>query len=400
MELTTTHPPQPIATSRAATPRIHAIDVVRGLAMVIMALDHIRDFWSPTTVRPEDVAHASVLLFFTRWITHFCAPTFMFLAGTSVFLYQQKQASKGAVSRFLLTRGLWLVLLEMVVMNFILEWGTYQLLLLTVIWALGWSMVILAGLIWLPRWLVATLALAVILGHNLLPIIQPVTSATLPLAVLYDSPFVYVLTPKLPVLVAYSILPWAAVMAAGYCIGPWFQEALPERKRLLRWAGAGALLLFLALRASNWYGNPEPWATQERGPVYTMLSFLNVTKSPPSLLFLSLTLGVALLLLSVAEDLPARLRGWLSVFGKVPLFYYLVHFALISFGTFVWTWAAFGKPYNLAFSPPGVPQPAAYQPSLLRAYVVWAVVVLLLYWPCRWYQGYKQRHSHWWLSYL
>jgi hypothetical protein len=127
---------------------------------------------------------------------------------------------------------------------------------------------------------------------------------------------------------------------------------------------------------------------------------LNVTKSPPSLLFLSLTLGVALLLLSVAEELPVRLRGWLGVFGKVPLFYYVLHFALISAGTLVWTWVAFGKPFNLAFSPPGASQPAAYQPSLLRAYAVWIGVVLLLYWPCRWYQGYKQWHSHWWLSYL
>jgi uncharacterized membrane protein len=393
--------PPALPTSRAATPRVQAIDVVRGLVMVIMALDHIRDFWSPTLVRPEDVAQASVALFFTRWITHFCAPTFMFLAGTSVFLYQQKQAGRGAVSRFLLTRGLWLVVLEMVVMNFVLQWGTYNLLLLTVIWALGWSMVALAGLIWLPRWLVATLALMVILGHNLLPTIQPVTGATLPLAVLYDSPFLFQLMPKLPpALVAYSILPWAAVMAAGYCIGPWFRVPLPERKRLLRWAGAGALLLFVALRASNWYGNPVPWATQERGPVYTMLSFLNVTKSPPSLLFLSLTLGVALLLLSVAEELPARLRQWLGVFGKVPLFYYVLHFSLISFGTLVWTWVAFGQPFNLAFPAAGAPLPAAYQPSLLRAYAVWVGVVLLLYWPCRWYQGYKQQHSHWWLSYL
>jgi uncharacterized membrane protein len=389
------------STSRASTPRVQAIDVVRGLVMVIMALDHIRDFWSPTLVRPEDVAHTSALLFFTRWITHFCAPTFMFLAGTSVFLYQQKQAGRGAVSRFLLTRGLWLVVLEIVVMNFVLQWGTYNLLLLTVIWALGWSMMILAGLIWLPRGLVATVALATIFGHNLLPILQPVTSATLPLALLYDSPFLFQVAPKLPfVLVAYSILPWAATMAAGYCVGPWFGAPLPQRKRLLRWAGAVALLLFGALRASNWYGDPVPWATQERGPVYTLLSLLNVTKSPPSLLFLSLTLGVALLLLSVAEELPARLRGWLGVFGKVPLFYYVLHFALISAGTLVWTWVAFGKPFNLAFSPPRASQPAAYQPSLLRAYAVWIGVVLLLYWPCRWYQGYKQRHSHWWLSYL
>ena len=391
-----THP----STGRAATPRVQVVDVVRGLAMVIMALDHIREFWTPTAVRAEDVAHASALLFFTRWITHFCAPTFVFLAGASVFLYQQKQASKGMVSRFLLTRGLWLLVLEIVVINFLLQWGAFNLILLQVIWVIGWGLVALAGLIWLPRGVVAGLALLVIAGHNALPNIQPVTAATLLPALLYDSPFLYQLTPKLPVLAAYTILPWVAVLAAGYCIGPWFRQPLPARKRRLRLAGAGALLLFGALRATNWYGDPLPWAGQPRGPLYTALSFINITKYPPSLLFLSLTLGVALLLLSVAEEVPGRLRQWLSTFGKVPMFYYLLHLLLISGGALLWTWLRFGQPYNLAFAPPGVPPPAAYQPSLVRAYVVWAVVVLALYWPCRWYQAYKQRHSHWWLSYL
>ena len=390
----------PPVASRASSPRVHAIDVVRGLAMVIMALDHIREFWTPTLVRAEDVAHASVLLFFTRWITHFCAPSFVFLAGTSVFLYQQKQGDKGRVSRFLLTRGLWLVALEIMVVNFLLQWGAFNLILLQVIWAIGWGMVVLAGLIWLPRGVTAALALLVMLGHNALPNMQPVTAATLLPALIYDSPFLYQLTPKLPVLSAYTILPWAAVLAAGYVIGPWFREPLARRNRYLRLAGAGALLLFVGLRFSNWYGDPLPWAMQDRGPLLTVLSFVNVTKYPPSLLFLSLTLGVALLLLSVAEHVPARLRGWLSVFGKVPMFYYLLHLVLISGGALVWTWTQFGQPYNLAFAPPGVPQPAAYQPSLLRGYVVWAVVVLALYWPCRWYQGYKQRHDYWWLSYL
>ncbi|MBH8559795.1 DUF1624 domain-containing protein [Hymenobacter negativus] len=399
MELTTTAlPPSPVA-SRAATPRVQAIDVVRGLAMVIMALDHIREFWTPTAVRPEDVAHASAALFFTRWITHFCAPTFVFLAGTSVFLYQQKQADRGRVSWFLLTRGLWLIFMEIVVINFLLQWGAYDLILLQVIWSIGWGMVVLAGFIWLPRWLTATLALAVIMGHNALPTIQPVTAATLLPALVYDSPFLYQLTPKLPVLVAYTILPWVAVLAAGYCIGPWFQLPLPVRKRRLRLAGAGVLLLFAGLRFANVYGDPQPWAVQERGPLYTVLSFLNITKYPPSLLFLSLTLGTALLLLSVTEDLPGRLSRWLGTYGKVPMGYYLMHFCLISGGALLWSWLQFGKPFNFSFAQPK-DWPAGYQPSLLRAYVVWAAVVLLLYWPCRWYQGYKQRHAHWWLSYL
>ena len=201
-------------------------------------------------------------------------------------------------------------------------------------------------------------------------------------------------------LAAYPILPWAAVLAAGYVVGPWFGLPPPQRGRRLRLAGGVGLLLFVGLRATNWYGDPAPWSGQPRGLLYSGLSFVNVTKYPPSLLFLSLTLGVALLLLAVAEGLPGRLRQWLSTYGRVPMFYYLLHFCLVSGGAFVWTTLAFGRPFNLAFAPPGGALPAAYQPSLLRAYVVWAVVVALLYWPCRWYHGYKQRHTYWWLAYL
>jgi uncharacterized membrane protein len=350
-------------------------------------------------MRPEDVTQASVLLFFTRWITHFCAPTFAFLAGVSIFLYQQKQCSRAAVSRFLLTRGLWLIGLEIVVINFILQWG-YQLIVLEVIWVLGWGMLVLAGLIWLPRWFTAGLALAVLLGHDALPAVQPVTAANWGRALLYGSPFVLPLPPPWPpLLVAYTILPWVAVVAVGYVVGPWFQQPGPQRARWLRRAGVGLLGLFVVLRATNWYGDPFPWSVQDRGLVYSALSFINVTKYPPSLLFLSLTLGVALLLLSVAEGLPSRLHQWLSTYGRVPLFYFLLHLAFISAGAFLWTALTFGKPVNLAFAAPGT-LPVAYHASLLRAYVVWVVVVSLLYWPCRWYQGFKQRHTYWWLAYL
>jgi uncharacterized membrane protein len=389
----------PATTGRAATPRVQAIDVVRGLAMVIMALDHIREFWCPTPVRPEDVTQASALLFFTRWITHFCAPTFVFLAGTSIFLYQQKRTSRRQVSWFLLTRGLWLLVLEVVVINFLLQWG-YSLILLEVIWVLGCGMLVLAGLIWVPRWLMAIVAFTFIAGHNLLPPIQPVTAANAAQALFHNTPFVLETSfLKAPLLVAYSMGPWAAVMAAGYVIGPWFLAPLPQRTRWLRIAGVGLLVLFFALRATNWYGELTPWSVQPRGPLYSVLSFINITKYPPSLLFLSLTLGVAFLLLSVAEGNPGRLRRWLITYGRVPLFYFLLHLALISGGAFVWTALAFGKPINFSFA--SIKDwPPAYHPSLLRAYVVWVVVVGLLYWPCHWYQGYKQRHSYWWLSYL
>ncbi|MDB5235510.1 MAG: hypothetical protein JWR44_2503 [Hymenobacter sp.] len=386
------------ALERAAVPRVQAIDIVRGLVMAVMALDHIREFWSPMAVRAEDVAHASAALFFTRWVTHFCAPTFVFLSGTSIWLYQQKQPSKPHVSRFLITRGLWLVFVEIVIINFILQWG-YNLILLQVIWVIGWSMVVLVGLIWLPRWLLVGLSFAIIAGHNLLPTIQPVTASNVGWALLHNSPFVYPLPPLPPVLAAYSFGPWLGVMLAGYCIGPWFKLRLADRARRLRWAGVGLLVLFVALRFTNWYGDPQPWSVQPRGLGYTVLSFLNVTKYPPSLLFLCLTLGVALLLLSAVENATSRLSQWLRTFGKVPFFYYLPHLLLISAGAWVWTALAFGKAANLSFAD-AKDFPAAYHPSLLRAYVVWAAVILALYWPCRWYQGYKQRHSYWWLSYL
>ncbi|HEX8507038.1 MAG TPA: hypothetical protein VF630_16860, partial [Hymenobacter sp.] len=229
--------------------------------------------------------------------------------------------------------------------------------------------------------------------------IQPVTAGNAGWALLHNPPFLLPLGPLPPLLVAYSVGPWLGVMLAGYVLGPWFALPLPARNRRLRWTGLLALAVFVGLRATNWYGDPAPWAVQPRGAGYTLLSFLNVTKYPPSLLFLCLTLGVALLLLSVAEQLTARPARWLRTFGQVPLFYFVGHLLLVSSAALVWTVLAFGRPVNFSFV--SVKEwPAAYHPNLLRAYAVWGAVILLMYWPCRWYQRYKQRHSHWWLSYL
>jgi uncharacterized membrane protein len=398
MSQAATLPPVSIS-SRAAVVRVQAIDVVRGLVMVIMALDHIREFWSPTRVRPEDVTQASVLLFFTRWVTHFCAPTFVFLSGCSIYLLEQKLGSRKRLSGFLLTRGLWLVVMEIVVINFILQWGAFNLILLQVIWAIGWGMVLLAGLVWLPRGVLAALAFVIIAGHNLLPNIQPVTVDNAIWALLHNSPFLLPLPGLPPLLVPYSRGPWLGLMLAGYVVGPWFRLPLPERNRRLRLAGTALLVLFVALRATNWYGDPQPWSVQPRGLTYTLLSFINITKYPPSLLFICLTQGVALWLLSGAETATGRLSRWLRTFGQVPFFYYLLHLLLISGAAWVWSYLAFGHPFNFSFAEPK-DWPAGYQPSLARAYTVWAGVILALYWPCRWYMGYKQRHSYWWLSYL
>lgn len=386
------------ARSRAAVSRVQAVDVVRGLVMVVMALDHVRELWSPTVFRPEDVTQATGLLFFTRWITHFCAPTFVFLSGVSIWLQQQKQGSRGATSRFLLTRGLWLVFIEVMLITFLLQWN-HNMIVLEVIWGIGCGMVLLAGLHWLPRPVLAALAALVLLGHDALPFIQPITAGNIGWALLHNTPFVVPLGPLPPALVAYSVGPWLGVMLAGYVVGPWFGQPLSERTRRLRRAGAGLLLLFIALRATNWYGDPSPWSPQPRGWPYTVFSFLNVSKYPPSLLFVSLTLGVTLLLLSQLETVDNRLTRWLRTYGQVPFFYFLLHLGLISAGAWLWTRLAFGQALNLSFAaPPTWPQ--RYEPSLLRAYLVWAAVVVLLYWPCRWYRDFKQRHTYWWLSYL
>lgn len=388
----------PAGPAAAANHRLAAIDVVRGLVMVVMALDHVRDYVSATPFQPQDLAQTTGLWFFTRWITHFCAPTFVFLSGVSIWLTQRRRGSRAATSRLLLTRGLWLVALEVLVLSWVLKWN-YELHLLLVIWAIGWGMVLLAGLLWLPRPVLVGVAALILLGHDALPAIQPVTTQNAFWALLHNGPFVLQVPGFAPALVAYSVGPWLGVMLAGYLIGPWFEQPAPERRRWLRGAGAGLLLLFGLLRAGNWYGDPAPWSGQPRGSFYTALSFLNVSKSPPSLLFVCLTLGGALLLLSAVGRGENRLSRWLRVFGQVPFFYYLLHWLLISGGAWLWTRTAYGWAVNLSFTDPAQ-WPAAYHPSLARAYLTWLALVLLLYWPCRWYQRYRQRHRYWWLSYL
>lgn len=378
--------------------RVQAVDVVRGVVMVIMALDHIREFWTPMAMRAEDVAHASAALFFTRWVTHFCAPTFVFLSGVSIWLSARKHVSRARTSRFLLTRGLWLVVVEAVLISFVLQWQ-YKLILLEVIWAIGGSMVLLAALVWLPRRALVALAVAIIAGHDALPAIQPVTAGNAGWALLHNPPFVLPMGTLPPLLVAYSVGPWLGVMLAGYVLGPWLALPQPQRNRRLRLTGLLALGLFVALRATNWYGDPAPWSAQPRGLGYSILSFLNVTKYPPSLLFLCLTLGGALLLLSATESATSRPVRWARTFGQVPFFYFIGHLLLVSGAAWVWTRVAFGQAVNFSFA--SVQEwPVAYHPSLLRAYAVWVGVVLALYWPCRWYGNYKRRQAHWWLSYL
>lgn len=378
-----------------ANHRLQSIDVLRGLIMIIMALDHIRDFFSYTAYRPTDVTQTSVLLFFTRWVTHLCAPTFIFLSGISIYLYSKKAGSLKKTSVFLVTRGLWLIVVEIFVISFILTQG-YQLTLLEVIWAIGCSMILLAGLIWLPRWMQIMLALAMIFVHDALPLAGMASNDNLLLAFLHNSPF-FISNP--PVLVAYTIVPWVGVMLLGYVIGSWFTYPPQKRDKLLLSVGVSALILFVILRILNIYGDPSPWSIQERGSIYTFLSFMNVAKSPPSLLFLSVTLGIACILLVLLNKISTGIQKVFITYGRVPFFYFIVHLAVISFASYVWTYLLFGKGVNLSFEK-AKDWPAAYQPSLLRTYFVWLLLVVLLYFPCKRYGNYKAKSRAWWVSYL
>ena len=376
-------------------PRLQSIDLVRGLVMIIMALDHVREFFSYTTYRPTDVTQASVFLFFTRWVTHLCAPTFVFLSGISIFLYLRKIGSLKKTSMFLLTRGLWLIAVEILFISFILTQG-YQLTLLEVIWAIGCSMILLAGLVWLPRWIQITLSLAMIVGHNALPSIEKVSADNMLPALLHNSPF-FISNP--PVLVAYTIVPWVGVMLLGYVIGPWFTYTLQRRNYLLVRAGVSALILFIIVRSLNIYGDPSPWSIQERGGIFTLLSFINVSKSPPSLLFLCVTLGIACLLLVFVDRISTGIKQVFITYGRVPFFFFILHLAVISFASFVWTYISFGKGVNLSFIP-AKDWPTEYQPSLWRTYFVWLLLIIVLYLPCQWYGKYKTTCKAWWVSYL
>jgi len=382
-------------TSAAASHRLQSIDLVRGLVMIIMALDHVRDFFSYTAFRVTDVTMTSAPFFFTRWVTHLCAPTFVFLSGMGIFLYAQKTGSLKKTSFFLLTRGLWLVVVDIFVISFILTQG-YQLTVLEVIWAIGCSMILLAGLIWLPRYVQIILALAMIFGHDALPFIMNVSAGNMLPALLHNMPF-FISNP--PVLVAYAIVPWVGVMLLGYVMASWVNYPPQKRDKLLLTVGASALVLFVILRFLNIYGDPSPWSTQERGGMYTFLSFLNVSKSPPSLLFLSVTLGTACLLLVLVNRLSPGIKKVFMTYGRVPFFYFILHLAIISFSACLWTYLSFGKSVNLSFVPVK-DWPAGYHPSLLRAYLVWVTLVILLYFPCRWYGKYKAGSKAWWVSYL
>ena len=377
-----------VAVERGGPARIVSIDVLRGVVMAVMALDHTRDFFGTSDFNPRDVMEPA--LFLTRWVTHFCAPTFILLAGLSAFLYGRER-SRGELSRFLLVRGLWLILIDLTLIKFgwRFEVDLYRLSA-GIIFVIGASMVALAALVWLPRWAIAGVALIMLGGHNLFDGVraEELGGASWIWRVLHE-PGLVPIGDGVNLYVLYPLIPWIGVMASGYLLGSVMQLEGEARQRLLFRLGAAVTLGFIVLRATNLYGDPDPWSAQET-LLSTVLSFLNCEKYPPSLLYLMMTLGPALMLLACFEHARGAFARLLATFGQVPFFYYVVHIYLIH-GLAVTT--AFAMTGALTSTP-------TIGLSLPGVYVVWLLVLVLLYPICRWFAELKERGSGWWWSYL
>lgn len=408
----------PVAPPTAAAARLSEIDMLRGLVIILMALDHVRDYFHAggLLINPLDPDTTTPLLYFTRWVTHLCAPTFIFLAGLSAYLQARKGKTGAALSRFLATRGLWLIFIEITILSFGWSFGFPYPFFLQVIWAIGWSMIALGALVLLPRAAVLAIGLVIVFGHNLLDPLTPEQfgGASLLWTFLHEGGPIFVGGQPIG-LAAYPILPWIGVMAVGYGAGPLFVEPASSRDRKLIFIGAAMLAAFLALRFTGIYGEPEIAAAtgnygaaggwrDEASLGAKAMSFFNVQKYPPSLLFLLVTLGLSALLLPLLSRLKGAPAALLLAFGAVPFFFYVLHIYLVHAlalaanaatgrnvdGLFNYLLNAFTAPQKLeglGFGLPGV-------------YLAWIAVLAILYPACRWFASVKQRRKDWWLSYF
>jgi uncharacterized membrane protein len=393
--------------------RISSLDILRGLVMVIMALDHVRDFFykaelsqaADAALDPTNMETTYPALFFTRWITHFCAPVFVLLAGTSIYLMGQR-LSKNELSIFLLKRGLWLVMVEITIVTFSWTFNPlFNILILQVIWAIGASMMVMALCVRLPYKAIFGLGAMIVVGHNILdfPVFSDVKQ-NLWMQFLFSAKFSFhVYAPNHFFMIVYSFAPWTGVMLLGYCLGKLFTDGVDaayRRKMLLR-MGLGITVAFVVMRFVNIYGDPVPWAPQPRGMTYTFLSFLNLNKYPPSLLFLCMAIGLALLALVWVEKMQNRFTLIMNVYGRVPMFYYVLHFYLIHLTLVVVFFVqGFGSKDIISPNNPFFFRPNGVGFGLVGVYVVWISVVVLLFPLCKKFGAYKNSHKQWWLSYI
>ena len=383
----------------AVAARLPGIDRMRGLVIVLMALDHVRDFFNVDALYfdPTDLTRTYPALFLTRFVTHYCAPTFVLLAGVSAFLHGRKLDDRGALARFLLTRGIWLILLDAIVVSpvWALELGRFHL---ATLWAIGCSMIALAGLVFLPPRAVLLIGVLILVSHNLLdPLHAAQFGAWAPLWSMLHEPGA--LPFGLPGGVSYPVLPWIGIMALGYGLGPVFLEPASTRAWQLTLLGLASIALFLLLRGTNFYGDPHPWS-QQRDSMMTALSVLNVSKYPPSLLYALVTLGPALLLLPAMERFGGFAGEVLATFGRVPLFIYLLHlYAAHAAAVALFLAEGFDFAQLRGFGAQAAP-PAGLGLSLPATYAAWILIMAALYPACRWFASVKRRRHDWWLSYL
>jgi uncharacterized membrane protein len=392
-------------------PRLVSVDVLRGLVMIIMALDHTRDFMSYPGFPPEDMAHTNGTLFFTRVITHFCAPVFAFLAGTGAFLSTRRGKSVQQVSHFFFTRGLWLVLLELTVIDF--AWGFVPWAHAGVIWGLGWSMVAMALIVRLPASWIGALGLGMIATHNLLDRMSPASFGKLSwLWIFLHSPGRIPVTGNFQFSVRYVLIPWVGVMASGFAFGALLLR--PDRRKWILTLGLSATALFFALRLPNLYGNgiaglpfgyprsAGPWSVQPTLSL-TVISFFNTLKYPPSLDYLLMTLGPSLTVLGMLDNAKAErgLTRILLVYGRVPLLYYVLHLYLIHIMVILAAFVFHQPILHGSVIADGATKPVGYGHGLPFIYVMWIAAVAILYLPCRWFMEFRSQHRDWtWLSYL
>ena len=409
---------EPPQNGKPAKTRIDSIDLLRGIVMVIMMLDHTRDFIHNAAFQfdPLDPTRTNPALFFTRWITHFCAPTFVFLAGTGIYLQFVRGKCKSTLTRFLITRGLWLIFLELTLVRLGASFNIELkfLMMMQVIWAIGVSMIVMAGLIHLPLKVITAFGLLMIALHNLLDRFQIPQAFGNPnlgwgsklwLILHQQGAFFIDGFPSPVVLVLYPLIPWIGVMAVGYAFGAIYQKSTAERKKLLFAIGLTSITLFIVIRGINIYGDPQPWQWQKRGFIYTIFSFLNAAKYPPSLLYLLMTLGPSILALAMFEagnaGPPSVLRKFFVTFGRVPLFFYLLQWPTAHLISVILHYS-FGKPVWWLFKSPidwnNIGRDMGF--NLVVVYISWIIGVLLLYPLCKWFAGVKQKRRDWWLSYL
>lgn len=399
---TTVYAPQTKLIGRTAPTRVASIDLIRGAVMILMAIDHVRVYSGIPAGGP------TAGVFFTRWITHFCAPAFIFLAGTSAFFYGRKHDD---LSRFLLTRGIWLVFLEFALLRlawtFNFDFRHYEMA--GVIWVIGICMILMAAVVKLPMKIVAGLGLLIIGAHNLLDsrfetivghVNENAMSGLWKLLYIgfYAGP---VHIGALQLFVLYSIIPWIGVMAAGYAFGAVLTFEPSHRRRLCLMIGFSAIALFVVLRGFNLYGDPFPWHRGTRMPA--LLAFLNTTKYPASLCFLLMTLGPTIAGVPLLESASGALPRMIGVFGRVPFFYYVLHIPLIHALALVVSKLRQGyiNLWLFANHPMGNPRPpAGYVWNLWQLYVIWTIAIVALYFPCRWFATLKARRTDWWLRYL